>query len=121
MKSTIRDLGLESAAKFALVKWGLKEIVCVDEISKFHSQFKNLNDTDKAIFEQESGITYENGLKFIEYIEKNSRNSVVGSIKTVIEKDDPSLFLSLCLIPLICEAEEREREKGQGIGTRKSY
>lgn len=55
----------------------------------FHEKFKSFNAEEIKNFEKNSGISYNQGLSVIKYIEENSSGTIVKTITEEIEKKDP--------------------------------
>ena len=90
LRGTIRELGLDSAVKTGLNLFGFKDAIDVkSNILDFHEKFKSFNAEEIKNFEKNSGISYNQGLSVIKYIEENSSGTIVKTITEEIEKKDP--------------------------------
>ena len=89
MREYIRQSGLEKQAKYYLNKIGIKDRVV--EEGKLESYVNNMSDEDKAAFESNTGIKWEDFLKAHKTamdLRKGSNPTNV-SVTSLFDKDDP--------------------------------
>lgn len=89
IRTTIQQVGLENSINAFLTSIGITDMAKPESVTSFHDKFRALNDNDKTEFESNTGVSYKDGLKMLDYIEKNSSNEVSKTVKDLIEKDDP--------------------------------
>ena len=89
IRSTIQQVGLENSINAFLTSIGITDMAKPESVTSFHEKFRALNDNDKREFETNTGISYNDGLKMLDYIEKNSSNEVSNTVKDLIDKEDP--------------------------------
>nr|YP_009048486.1 hypothetical protein [Heterobasidion irregulare] len=89
IRTTIQQVGLENSINAFLTSIGITDMAKPESVTSFHEKFRALNDKDKTEFESNTGVSYNDGLKVLDYIEKNSSKQVNNTIKDLIEKDDP--------------------------------
>lgn len=58
----------------------------------FHEKFKSFNAEEIKNFEKNSGISYNQGLSVIKYIEENSSGTIVKTITEEIEHQKRSFW-----------------------------
>lgn len=91
MRELIRQSGLESQAKTFLDKIGIKDKVEGSESSKIDSYLNTLSAEDKAAFEANTGMKwedYEKAHKAAMNIKQNSSSNNT-TVSSLIDKDDP--------------------------------
>ena len=78
LRTTIQQVGLENSIKTFLTSIGITDMAKPESVTSFHDKFRELNDNDKTEFESNTGVSYNDGLKMLDYIEKNSTvNNIV--------------------------------------------
>ena len=78
IRTTIQQVGLENSINAFLTSIGITDMAKPESVTSFHDKFRELNDNDKTEFESNTGVSYNDGLKMLDYIEKNSTvNNIV--------------------------------------------
>ena len=89
MNKGLKQIGLYSVAGTFLTKIGIKNAAPVEYIQTYHEYIKNMNDVEKAAFLKYTGVSHEDAVKTINFLEENRGKELGSSIHKYLEKEDP--------------------------------
>lgn len=88
LKNAIHQTGLDNAMDTFLTSMGITDMV--QPVSSIYKKFLELNDVEKTEFETNTGVSYKDGLKIMDYLEKKNNGSEISqAVQELLDKIDP--------------------------------